>query len=55
MSGQYAKDTSVSVEKSRAEIETTLARYGAESFAYATKQMSEKGQMPKLMLTGATA
>lgn len=37
MNGMYAKDTSVSVEKSRAEIESTLARYGAERFAYATE------------------
>ena len=32
----YAKGTSVSVEKSRGEIETILARYGASAFAYAT-------------------
>lgn len=32
----YAANTTVSVEKSRAEIEATLARYGADSFAYAT-------------------
>lgn len=32
----YAKDTVVSVEKSRAEIESILARYGASHFAYAT-------------------
>ena len=32
----YAKNTSVSVEKSRAEIESVLTRYGATSFAYAT-------------------
>lgn len=31
---RYASDTSVSVEKSRAEIETTLSRYGADTFAY---------------------
>lgn len=30
----YAADTSVSPEKSRAEIERTVARYGAGSFAY---------------------
>lgn len=30
----YAADTSVSVEKSRAEIESTLTRYGATRFAY---------------------
>lgn len=32
---QYAKDTNVSVEKSRAEIETTLRKYGADQFGYA--------------------
>lgn len=31
---EYAAKTTVSVEQSRAEIERTLARYGAESFAY---------------------
>jgi len=30
----YAKDTTVSPERSRAEIETTLRRYGAEAFSY---------------------
>lgn len=34
----YAKNTSVSVEKSRAEIESILSRYGASAFAYATQQ-----------------
>lgn len=34
MSYQYAQDTAVSVEKSRAEIESILTRYGATSFAY---------------------
>ncbi|MGG5257489.1 hypothetical protein [Phycicoccus avicenniae] len=32
--GTYASDTSVSSEKSRNEIERTLARYGASSFMY---------------------
>lgn len=32
--GVYAKDTSVPVEKSRAEIETVLSRYGATAFGY---------------------
>ena len=32
---EYAKGTKVTVEKSRAEIERTLRRYGASSFAYA--------------------
>lgn len=30
----YAENTKVSVEKSRAEIERTLARYGADQFMY---------------------
>lgn len=33
---KYASSTSVSVEKSRAEIESTLTRYGAGQFGYAT-------------------
>jgi len=37
MAGIYAQNTAVSVEKSRAEIESTLARYGANRFAYATE------------------
>ena len=32
---RYADATEVSVEKSRAEIEKTLTRYGATAFAYA--------------------
>lgn len=35
MTGRYAADTQVSSEKSRAEIERTLRRYGATAFAYA--------------------
>lgn len=34
----YAKDTSVSSELSRIEIEKTLIRYGAKGFAYATNE-----------------
>lgn len=33
---RYAENTSVAVEKSRAEIESTLDRYGADGFSYAT-------------------
>ena|SRR6185437_2454810 len=33
---RFAQNTEVSVEKSRAEIETILARYGASHFAYMT-------------------
>jgi hypothetical protein len=32
---KYAKETSVAVDKTRAEIERTLERYGASAFAYA--------------------
>lgn len=32
----YAESTSVTVEKSRAEIETILMRHGADAFAYST-------------------
>lgn len=32
----YARQTEVSVERSKGEIEKTLARYGAGAFAYAT-------------------
>lgn len=31
---RYAQDTGVSVDKTRAEIERTLTRYGASAFAY---------------------
>ena len=34
MSGRYAEQTAVPSEKSRAEIERTLTRYGAEAFQY---------------------
>lgn len=36
--GQYAKETSVPVERSKQEIERTLARYGASEFVYGSKQ-----------------
>lgn len=35
---KYAADTSVSSETSRAEIERTLRRYGADEFAYMTSR-----------------
>lgn len=35
---RYAANTTVKVEKSRAEIEATLVRYGASSFAYGWDQ-----------------
>ena len=38
---RYAASTAVSVEKSRAEIEAILTRYGAKKFSYATD--SERG------------
>lgn len=34
--GRYAADTSVSAEASKAEIERTLMRYGADEFMYGT-------------------
>ena len=34
MTSKYAADTTVPVERSRGEIERTLARYGADEFAY---------------------
>lgn len=35
MGGKYASKTNVPVERSKAEIERTLTRYGADQFAYA--------------------
>jgi DNA-binding transcriptional regulator PaaX len=35
---KYASDTTVSPSRSRAEIEETLQRYGADGFAYATAE-----------------
>jgi hypothetical protein len=52
----FATDTTVSVEKSRSEIERILARYGASSFAYMTNETSAvicfvaKGKMVKFLL-----
>jgi hypothetical protein len=37
---RYASNTSVSVEKSRGEIEATLRRYGCVDFAYRTSARS---------------
>ena len=37
MTRKYAEDTSVPAEKSRAEIERTLTRFGADQFGYGTK------------------
>jgi hypothetical protein len=34
---RYAEDTEVPTERSRAEIERTLSRYGADQFMYGTK------------------
>lgn len=43
---RYGADTTVSAQKSRAEIEATLRRYGATSFAYA-----EEGHRAAVMFT----
>jgi len=40
---RYASNTTVAVDKSRAEIERTLRRYGADKFAYGWDR--EKGQI----------
>lgn len=37
MNGTYANSTQVSSAKSRQEIESTIERYGADEFAFATK------------------
>lgn len=37
MPGVFATDTSVPIERSKAEIERTLARYGADQFMYGAK------------------
>lgn len=42
MSGRFARDTDVSVEKSRAEIERILLRYGASRFAYYSDEHGAK-------------
>lgn len=38
MSGTYAKDTSVTADRSKQEIERTLRRYGATEFMYGWKE-----------------
>lgn len=38
MARRFAADTSVSVERTRAEIETVLQRYGATAFGYRTAE-----------------
>ena len=53
---RFAENTTVSVEKSRCEIESILDRYGAESFVYATGplgamiQFDAKGRRVKFIL-----
>lgn len=52
----YAQDTSVSVERSKAEIESTLQRYGAEQFMHgwdqsrAVVQFSMNGKYVRFIL-----
>lgn len=43
-SGLYAAGTTVSPEKTRAEIETVLNRYGATGFAYASQRVGLGGR-----------
>lgn len=45
----YAKNTTVSCEKSKTEIERILTRYGATHFAYATMQ---EGSMVQFVFNG---
>lgn len=53
---QYAAKTEVAQEKSRAEIERTLVRYGATEFAYAWREQAAvlgfkcKGRFIRMML-----
>lgn len=53
---RYAADTAVSPERSRAEIEKVLARYGADAFSYAYDDgraaiaFRMRGRMVKLMI-----
>lgn len=57
MAGVYARDTEVSAERSKAEIERILTRYGAEKFMYswdsgkATIAFVAKGRTIKITLT----
>lgn len=45
---QYAKNTTVSSELSRIEIEKVLIRYGANNFAYANGRHPERGGFENL-------
>ncbi len=40
MSGRFAENTTVASDRSRAEIEKNLARYGADQFMYGTNRKS---------------
>ncbi len=57
----YAEGTSVSPEKSRMEIETTLRRYGANAFGYVSDdarsavQFSFKGRSIRILIAKADA
>ena len=57
MGGTYATKTEVPVERSRAEVERTLARYGASAFMYgwnenaAVIQFAAHGRLIKFTLT----
>lgn len=52
MTSRYAEGTSVSVEKSRSEIERTLSRFGATVGQWLLPQLQhaiEMGSMPSLL------
>ena len=61
MPGNYAKGTTVSPARTRAEIETTLTRFGVQAFAYGTEagqagiynwDGSIEGPPPRLIVVG---
>ncbi len=49
----YARDTNVSVSRTREEIVATLERYGADAFGYASEDCREvvffTGRMPPML------
>lgn len=49
---RYAVNTTVSVEKSKAEIERILTRYGADSFMYGSKKGKTSAAMIMFSLSG---
>lgn len=48
---RYAQGTSVTVDKSKAEIERVLTRYGADSFMYGSKHTKGESSQAMIMFT----